>query len=46
VEQVLPGSGGGVEGEVAQTMNTHVNKCKNNKIKGEKNFQKIILTPS
>jgi hypothetical protein len=29
--------GGGVwEGEVAQTMYTHVSKCKNDKIKGEK----------
>jgi hypothetical protein len=24
--------GGGCGGEVAQTMNTHVNKCKNDKI--------------
>jgi U3 small nucleolar RNA-associated protein 14 len=34
-EQVLPGSGGegGVGMEVAQTMHTHVNKCKNDKIK-------------
>jgi hypothetical protein len=27
---------GGVEGEVSQTMSTHVSKCKNDKIKGEK----------
>jgi hypothetical protein len=32
------GDWGGWEGEeVAQTMYTHVSKCKNNKIKGEKN---------
>jgi hypothetical protein len=39
VEQVLPGSGrlGVWEGMcVAQIMYTHVSKCKNNKIKGEK----------
>jgi hypothetical protein len=42
VEQVLPRSGGrggggwGVRGEVAQTMYTHVSKCKSDKIKGEK----------
>jgi hypothetical protein len=30
--------GGG--GEVAQTMYTHVSKCKNDKIKGEKNILK------
>jgi U3 small nucleolar RNA-associated protein 14 len=38
-EHVLPGSGGwgngGVGGEVAQTIYTHVNKCKNDKLKGE-----------
>jgi hypothetical protein len=39
-EQVFPGSGGegrgrfGGCGEVAQTMYTHVSKCKNDKIKG------------
>jgi hypothetical protein len=40
VEQVLPRSGsGGVEvGEMAQTMNTHVSKCKSDKIKKEKNL--------
>jgi hypothetical protein len=31
-EQVLPGRGR----EVAQTVYTHCNKCKNDKIKGEK----------
>jgi hypothetical protein len=39
VEQDLPGSGRlgmGDGGKVAQTMNTHVSKCKNNKIKGER----------
>jgi hypothetical protein len=42
-EQVLTRSRGWrwglteVGGEVAQTMYTHVSKCKNNKIKGEKN---------
>jgi hypothetical protein len=39
VEQVLPGSGGGRDAgrrqEVVQTMYTHVNKCKNDKIKEE-----------
>jgi hypothetical protein len=29
-------AGGQGWGEVAQTMYTHVSKCKNNKIKGEK----------
>jgi hypothetical protein len=33
VEQVLPGSGE----EVAQTMYTHISKCKNDKIKEKKN---------
>jgi hypothetical protein len=33
-EHVLPGSGEG--GEVAQIMYTHVSRCKNDKIKGEK----------
>jgi hypothetical protein len=40
VEQVLPESRGlgGVEGvNVAQTIHTHVSKCKNDKRKGEKN---------
>jgi hypothetical protein len=37
-EQVLSGIGGwDCGGEVAQIIYTHVNKCKNNKIKGEKN---------
>jgi hypothetical protein len=36
VEQFLPRSGGLGVREVAQTMYTHVSKCKNNKIKGEK----------
>jgi hypothetical protein len=26
---------------VAQTMYMHISKCKNNKIKGEKNYKKI-----
>jgi hypothetical protein len=38
-EQVLPGSVC-VGGEVAQTMYTHVSKCKNNKIKGERKKKK------
>jgi hypothetical protein len=39
-EQVLPRSRGGGGGEVAQIMYTHVNKCKNDKIKfkNEKNL--------
>jgi hypothetical protein len=37
VEQVLPGSGVmGRSGKVAQTMNTHVSKCENNKRKERK----------
>jgi hypothetical protein len=37
VEQVLPGSGRqGERGEVAQTMCTHVSKCKNYEIKERK----------
>jgi hypothetical protein len=35
-EQVLPG----IEREVAQTMYTHVSKCKNDKVKGEKKIIK------
>jgi hypothetical protein len=31
-EQVLPRNGGEGRGEVAQTMYTHMSKCKNNKI--------------
>jgi hypothetical protein len=31
MEQVLPGSGGGWGGEVAQTIYTHVSKYKNDK---------------
>jgi hypothetical protein len=39
-EQVLPGSRNGGGGEAAQVMYTHVNKCKNDKIKfkNEKNL--------
>jgi hypothetical protein len=42
-EQVS-GSVGGVGGgrEVAQTMYTHVSKCKNDKIKGEKEQMKSL----
>jgi hypothetical protein len=38
IEQVLPGSRGAGEmrGEVARTMYTHVSKCKNDKVKGER----------
>jgi hypothetical protein len=37
VEQVLPRRVWGLAGgKVAQTMYTHVSKCKNDKIKGEK----------
>jgi hypothetical protein len=35
-EQVLPGSRVGSGGEVAQTMYTHMSKCKNDKIKERK----------
>jgi hypothetical protein len=47
VEQVLPDSRvTGRSGKVAQTRNTHVSKCKNNKIKERKkstsNFGKYI----
>jgi hypothetical protein len=43
VEQVLPGSVGCWGGrEVAQTMYTHVSKCKNDKIKAEKKMYNII----
>jgi hypothetical protein len=35
-EQVLPGSWGWGWGEVAQTMYTHVSKCKNDKRKEKK----------
>jgi hypothetical protein len=41
VEQVLPGSRGRGcrrSGEVAQTMYTHVSKCKNDKIKERNTF--------
>jgi hypothetical protein len=38
VEQVLPGCGAMVWGEVAQTMYTYMNKCKNNKIKKERKY--------
>jgi hypothetical protein len=34
------GSGGG---EVDQTLHTHVSKCTNNKIKGEKNQNAILM---
>jgi hypothetical protein len=40
VEQVLPGR---ARGAVAQTMYTHVSKCKNNKIKEEKQNKKLPL---
>jgi hypothetical protein len=44
VEQVLPGLEGW--GEVAQRMHTHVSKCKNDEIKGEKKtLSQIISCP-
>jgi hypothetical protein len=47
VEQVLPGSigreGKGGRGKIAQTMYTHVNKCKNENIKEGKNRTKILV---
>jgi hypothetical protein len=37
VEQVLPGKGGGARREEeAQSMYTHINECKNDKIKERK----------
>jgi hypothetical protein len=39
-EQTLPGSRGMGVGGVEQTMYTHVSKCRNNKIKGEKRKRK------
>jgi hypothetical protein len=46
VSQVQKHKGkGGERGEVAQTMYTHVSKCKNHKIKGERK-DKVLLFPS
>jgi hypothetical protein len=33
-------------GEVAQTIYTHISKCKNDKIKGEREKKKAIQRPS
>jgi hypothetical protein len=47
VEQVLPRKGGdGMSGEVAQTMYTHVSKCKNDKIKERKKKMHILSSAS
>jgi hypothetical protein len=43
VEQVQPGSRGVVEvGVVAQTIYTHISKCKNEEINGERKIKSFI----
>jgi hypothetical protein len=39
-------SGGGTEGEVVQTVDTHVSKCKNIKIFLKSNLEKKVLVQS